>query len=143
VLLEQDLLAVRGCELHVQCMSEGESLTTAHAPESSTAAWIVPPQPVALTAFKIIGVAASSALLVTLFARIVITLGAGASGWLVLPAILLGYIFADLLSGTAHWFCDTFFEGACAEAAKSRALAPTWRPHPHARAPPGGASPRP
>jgi len=91
-------------------MSEGESSTRAPAPESPKTAWTVPPQPAALTAFKIIGVAASSALLVTLFARIVITLGAGASAWLVLPAIMLGYVFADLLSGTAHWFCDTFFE---------------------------------
>ena len=204
-------------------MSEGESSTTTQRLESSKVVWTVPPQPAALTAFKITGVAASSALLLTLLARIVIALAAGASAWLVFPAFLLGYVFADLLSGTAHWFCDTFFEedapligqlvirpfrdhhlhpqritryrfieqdtvsfllmlpplavaywlgarlcrgrrravlvllppgsghgiirdqslpqvGACAEAASSRALAPTQRPHPHARAPPAPSS---
>ena len=91
-------------------MSEGESSTTTQRLESSKVVWTVPPQPAALTAFKITGVAASSALLLTLLARIVIALAAGASAWLVFPAFLLGYVFADLLSGTAHWFCDTFFE---------------------------------
>jgi ubiquitin-conjugating enzyme E2 variant len=56
------------------------------------------------------GIIVASALFATLFARIVVALAAGTSAWLVLPALSLGYLFADLLSGTAHWFCDTFFE---------------------------------
>jgi len=79
VWLEKDLLAVCRYELHLSCTSEGESSTTVHTPKSPKTAWTVPPQPTALTAFKIIGVAASSTLLVTLCARVVITIGAGVS----------------------------------------------------------------
>ena len=78
--------------------------------ESGKTAWTVPRQPAALTAFKVIGVAVSSALFATLLVRILVALAAGTSAWFVLPAFLLGYLFADLISGTAHWFCDTFFE---------------------------------
>ena len=30
--------------------------------------------------------------------------------WLVLPALFLGYLLADFITGTIHWFCDTFFD---------------------------------
>lgn len=72
--------------------------------------WTVPHQPAALTAFKVTGVAISCALFATLLTRVVLSLAAGTSAWLVLPAFLLGYLLADMLSGTAHWICDTFFE---------------------------------
>ena len=85
------------------------ALTTAPLVESK-AVWTVPRQPAALTAFKVTGVAVSGALFVSLLVRIAVGLSAGTSAWLVLPAFLLGYFFADLVSGTAHWFCDTFFE---------------------------------
>ena len=85
-------------------------MTTAQSIESAKTGWSVPRQPAALIAFKVAGVAAASALLVTLLVRIVVALSAGTSAWLVLPAFLLGYLFADGVSGTAHWFCDTFFE---------------------------------
>ncbi len=85
-------------------------MTTAQHIESAKIAWTVPRQPVALTAFKVAGVVVSSALFVILLVRIVVALAAGTSAGLVLPAFLLGYLFADLVSGTAHWFCDTFFE---------------------------------
>jgi ubiquitin-conjugating enzyme E2 variant len=80
---------------------------TAPAP---TAVWTVPRQPTALAIFKSTGVVVSGLLLASLFVRIGITVAAGTFAWLVLPALLLGYLCADLLSGTAHWFCDTFFE---------------------------------
>ncbi len=83
---------------------------TAQPVESSKTVWTVPRQSAALTAFKVTGVAVSSALFVTLLARVVIAVAAGTSAWLVIPAFVLGYVFADVLSGTAHWFCDTFFE---------------------------------
>ena len=72
--------------------------------------WSVPRQSASLTTFKLTGVALSSGLFVTLFFRIVYVLATGTSAWLVLPAFLLGYLVADLVTGTAHWFCDTFFE---------------------------------
>jgi len=72
--------------------------------------WTVPPQPAGLTALKVTGVAVSTGLLATLFARTVTALGEDASVLLALLALLLGYLAADLLSGAAHWFCDTFFE---------------------------------
>ena len=78
--------------------------------DSPGTAWTVPRQPAALTAFKLSGVVASTLLFATLFGRMVVVLASGASTWLALPAFLLGYLFADLVSGTAHWFCDTFFE---------------------------------
>ena len=34
----------------------------------------------------------------------------GAPWWPLVPAALLGYLCADVLSGAAHWFCDTFFD---------------------------------
>ena len=30
--------------------------------------------------------------------------------WLVLPALFLGYLLADFITGTIHWFCDSFFD---------------------------------
>jgi ubiquitin-conjugating enzyme E2 variant len=67
-------------------------------------------QPYPLIAFKVTGIAVSSMLLAILLVRIVVALAAGTSPWLVFPALLVGYLFADLISGTVHWFCDTFFE---------------------------------
>ncbi len=69
----------------------------------------MPRQSALLTGFKMLGVVASSVLWATLLARIVAALVAGTSPWLALPAFLVGYLLADLMSGTAHWFCDTFF----------------------------------
>lgn len=85
-------------------------LTTAQSTGAATAAWTVPVQPGALTAFKVVGVVVSSTLLGALLVRIVLALAAGTSPWLALPAFAVGYLGADLMSGTAHWFCDTFFE---------------------------------
>ena len=85
-------------------------MTPSQPNESAKTVWTVPRQHAALTAFKATGVAVSSALCVTLFVRIVVAVASGASAWLVLPPCLLGYLFADLVSGTAHWFCDTFLE---------------------------------
>ncbi len=85
-------------------------MTTAQPIKSAKTVSTVPRQPTALTALKVTGVAASSALFVSLLVRIVAALAAGTSAWLVIPAFLLGYLYADLVSGTAHWFCDTFFE---------------------------------
>ena len=62
--------------------------------------WTVPRQPVGLTAFKVTGVTVSIALLATLFARTVVALDDAPSAWLALPAFLLGYLAADLASGT-------------------------------------------
>jgi hypothetical protein len=74
-------------------------------------AWTGPAQPVWLSCVKCAGVTVSSALLVVLAARLLQALGAGGAPWILLaPSALAGYLCADLLSGTAHWFCDTFFD---------------------------------
>ena len=52
-------------------------MTTAQTIESAKTVWTVPRQPAALTAFKVTGVAVSSALFVTLLVRIVVALAAG------------------------------------------------------------------
>ena len=85
-------------------------MTTAQPSDPPSTAWTALRQPLALTACKVAGVVVSSVLFAILIVRIVTAVVAGTSGWLVLPAFLLGYLGADLLSGTVHWFCDTFFE---------------------------------
>lgn len=85
-------------------------LTTVQSTGAAAPAWTVPRQSGALTAFKLAGVVVSGTLLVALLVRIALSLAAGTSPWLVIPAFALGYLGADLMSGTAHWFCDTFFE---------------------------------
>ncbi len=74
--------------------------------------WVATPQPIAITCVKYAGVAASSLLVLVLIERIGSVLLDSTRAWLVLPASLLGYLLADLLSGTVHWFCDTFFESS-------------------------------
>ena len=72
---------------------------------------VTPVQPAGLTALKAIGVAVSSALCVTLFVRIVVAFASGASAWLVLPPCVLGYLFADLVSGHRSLvFATTFLK---------------------------------
>jgi hypothetical protein len=69
-----------------------------------------PSQPAWLSALKLVGVVVSSLLLVSLITRLAGAIWQGSALWVVLPALVLGYLSADLMSGTAHWFCDTFFE---------------------------------
>lgn len=78
--------------------------------EGEAAPWTVPSPSTALLAFKVFGVGAASVLFVSLIVRTVGAIDSVDSTLLVLPGLALGYLFADLLSGTAHWFCDTFFE---------------------------------
>ena len=77
-------------------------------PDSTTGTG--PSQSSWLTAFKLVGVVVSSLLLAALMVRVTVVVATGARWSLVAPAALLGYLGADLLSGTAHWFCDTFFD---------------------------------
>lgn len=79
-------------------------------PETAAEVWTAPSQSGLLTGLKILGVLASAVLWTTLLARIALALIAGHSPWLALPAFVVGYLLADLMSGVAHWFCDTFFD---------------------------------
>ena len=85
-------------------------MTTAQPIDSETSAWTAPRQPSLLIAFKIAAVVASSVLFVLLAVRIATALVAGTSSVFALPVSLAGYLLADLITGTTHWFCDTFFE---------------------------------
>jgi hypothetical protein len=73
-------------------------------------AWTAPRQPSVVIAIKVAVVAAASALFIALAIRIAAALGAGTSAGFALPALLVGYLLADFVTGTTHWFCDTFFE---------------------------------
>jgi ubiquitin-conjugating enzyme E2 variant len=77
---------------------------------TDSTSWTGPAQTARLTAFKTVGVVASALLLLMLAARTAGALIAGAPWPLLVPGAFLGYLCADLLSGTAHWFCDTFFD---------------------------------
>lgn len=66
-------------------------------------------QPPWLTATKGVVFAAAVALSVALSIRLAAALAAPAAWLPALAGLLLGYLAADLLSGSVHWFCDTFF----------------------------------
>ena len=58
-------------------------------------------------ALELAGVAACTLLGVRLLWRVVRGLGPDAAWWC-LPAALLGWLTADLVSGIAHWLCDRY-----------------------------------
>jgi len=66
-------------------------------------------QPAALTILKGLALAAALLLWAALGGRLVAVLLIPAALPLLTGGLLLGYAAADLLSGTVHWFCDTFF----------------------------------
>jgi len=66
-------------------------------------------QPAALTILKGLALAAALLLWAALGGRLVAVLLIPAALPLRTGGLLLGYAAADLLSGTVHWFCDTFF----------------------------------
>ena len=49
-------------------------------------------------------------MLVLLAVRVGVALDRGSVGWVGVPTLVLGYLLADLLSGTTHWFRNTFFD---------------------------------
>jgi ubiquitin-conjugating enzyme E2 variant len=55
-------------------------------------------------------IAVAGALLVAQGARSLQGLQSTEAWWVVLPAVVLGVLFADFTTGLAHWFCDRFFE---------------------------------
>ncbi len=72
--------------------------------------WTLPRQPAALTLLKYTGVGLASSLFVLLLIKVGAVVAVDPRNWwLVLTALLVGYLGADLLSGTVHWFCDSFF----------------------------------
>ena len=84
------------------------------APSSQVApAWTAPHQSLSLTVFKTAGVVASSWLFVGLLVHLGAALLASSvpvqSFAVAFAGLLIGYLFADFLSGSVHWFCDTFF----------------------------------
>jgi ubiquitin-conjugating enzyme E2 variant len=71
---------------------------------------IVARQRRALLAFKCVALAAALLLLALLVSRVALSIQGPGSAALALSGLLAGYAAADLLSGTVHWFCDTFFD---------------------------------
>ncbi len=62
-----------------------------------------------LTFTKYIVVLVSTGLLITLFVKISNNLLSKELFVIGVVAFFVGYLLADLLTGTVHWFCDTFF----------------------------------
>ena len=67
-------------------------------------------QNVALTRIKAVVVSLSLILLCSLFIKLSLHGFTYGLSWLVLPALFLGYLLADFITGTIHWFCDSFFD---------------------------------
>jgi len=59
---------------------------------------------------EMLAVSATAALLGLLGIRLVRGLDSVASGIVAALAGAVGYLLADVATGTVHWFCDTFFE---------------------------------
>ena len=67
-------------------------------------------QSLALSRIKSAVVSLSLILLCSLFIKLSLHGFIYGLSWLVLPALFLGYLLADFITGTIHWFCDTFFD---------------------------------
>jgi len=67
-------------------------------------------QNVTLTRIKAVVVILSLILLCSLFIKLSLHGFTYGLSWLVLPALFLGYLLADFITGTIHWFCDSFFD---------------------------------
>lgn len=68
-----------------------------------------PPRPQWVPWLEAAAVVAAAALLALLVFRLAQSLHSLASLLLAISAALAGYLLADLVTGTVHWFCDTFF----------------------------------
>lgn len=68
-----------------------------------------PGQPLALKVTKGTALAVGGCLFVAVGLRLAAALSSPASVAAAAAGLVLGYLAADLLSGTVHWFCDTFF----------------------------------
>ena len=80
-----------------------------HVTTTPAAEPVDPAHQVALTIIKGSGLAAAVLLFAAVGVRLVGVLLVPAAMPFVAAGLLLGYLAADFLSGTAHWFCDTFF----------------------------------
>jgi len=63
-----------------------------------------------LTAVKAIGLAAAAGLDAALAVRLIGSIHSLAGVAILVAGSLVGYLLADLASGTVHWFCDSFFD---------------------------------
>lgn len=80
-------------------------------------------QPVFLRILKAAALAVALGLVVDLGGRLLMLARAPVAWPFLVAGTLLGYLVADLLSGTVHWFCDTFF-------AEDTPLIGPWLIHP-------------
>ena len=67
-------------------------------------------QSLVLTRIKTLSVTVSLIILCSLFIKLCLHGFIYGFSWLVLPALFLGYLLADFITGTIHWFCDSFFD---------------------------------
>jgi ubiquitin-conjugating enzyme E2 variant len=77
--------------------------TVADAPPTSAR------QSVLLGGVKAVGLVAAAGLSAALAVRLVGSIRSASGAVTLVVGSLVGYLIADLLSGTVHWFCDTFF----------------------------------
>jgi len=67
-------------------------------------------QSLVLTRIKAVAVGLSLIMLSSLLIKLGLHGFIYGLSWLVLPALILGYLLADFITGTIHWFCDSFFD---------------------------------
>jgi len=77
--------------------------TVADAPPTSAR------QSALLGVVKAVGLVAAAGLSAALAVRLVASIRSASGAVTLVVGSLVGYLLADLLSGTVHWFCDTFF----------------------------------
>ncbi len=79
-------------------------------PDPASEEPLAPHQPLALRAVKAVALVLAVSLLALLAVRLARWVaGAPASLLVAAAGAVAGYVLADLVSGTVHWFCDTFF----------------------------------
>jgi ubiquitin-conjugating enzyme E2 variant len=67
-------------------------------------------RPFWIVCFEFISVIVFAALILRLGIKTATTVFESKTWWVILPALIVGYLGADFISGLVHWFGDTFFE---------------------------------
>ena len=90
-------------------MDGNSSPASASVPLSSAGIPLTHGQPLGLTVVKGVALLVAVSVLVLFSTRMIDPLLTPSAWPWFAPGLVVGYLLADLLSGTVHWFCDSFF----------------------------------